>query len=132
MKATNLQKALLALRLGVFLVMIMWTINKFINPAGTSSVFSRYYKIDGINDILSYVLGSVQLALVISFVLGIKKKITYGSIFPLHAVSTLSAFGKYIDPFGPKNLLFFAAWPMLAAIYALYLLRDEDTLLTIK
>lgn len=31
---------------------------------------------------------------------------------------------------GP-NLLFFAAWPMLAACLALFLLRDEDTLATV-
>ena len=29
---------------------------------------------------------------------------------------------------GFDNLLFFAAWPMLAACFALYLLRDLDTL----
>jgi putative oxidoreductase len=33
---------------------------------------------------------------------------------------------------GFDNLLFFAAWPMLAACIALYLLRDQDTLLTVK
>lgn len=46
----------------------------------------------------------------------------------LHAVSTFSSFPQYLDPF--KNLLFFAAWPMLAACIALYLLRDLDTMAT--
>ena len=32
----------------------------------------------------------------------------------------------YLEPF--DHLLFFAAWPMLAACFALYLLRDDDTL----
>jgi putative oxidoreductase len=45
-------------------------------------------------------------------------------------VSTLASFGKYVAPFEPHNLLFFAAWPMLAACIALYLLRDSDTLLS--
>ncbi|GAM59117.1 membrane protein [Vibrio ishigakensis] len=44
----------------------------------------------------------------------------------LHAGSTLSSFGKYLDPF--NNLLFFTAWPMLAACFVLYLLQDYDTL----
>lgn len=39
----------------------------------------------------------------------------------LHGISTLSSYRQYLDPF--NNLLFFAAWPMLAACFALYLLR---------
>lgn len=132
MKATNLQKALLALRLGVFIVMIMWTIDKFVNPGHAGAVFAKYYKIDGLSEMISYLLGSLQLAVVVSFLLGIKKRFTYGILLILHGISTLSTFAMYLDPWGPRNLLFFAAWPMLAAIYALYLMRDEDTLLTIK
>jgi len=36
---------------------------------------------------------------------------------------------QYLNPW--QNLLFFAAWPMLAACVALYLLRDADTLLSV-
>jgi putative oxidoreductase len=43
----------------------------------------------------------------------------------LHGISTLSSYRQYLDPF--DNLLFFAAWPMLAACVALFLLRDLDT-----
>jgi hypothetical protein len=43
----------------------------------------------------------------------------------LHTGSTLSSFSLYPDPF--KNLLFFAAWPMLAACLFLYLLREYDS-----
>ena len=131
MKVTNLQKALLALRLGVFIVMIMWTIDKFINPVHASKVFSHFYLIDGITNNLSYIIGFVQLIFVVGFVVGAKKRWTYGFVFLMHAVSTLSTYKMYMDPWGPRNLLFFAAWPMLAAIYALYILRDQDTLLTV-
>jgi hypothetical protein len=77
-----------------------------------------------------YVLGALQLVLILSFLAGIKKRITYGIIFAMHAASTFSAYNQYIDGF--NNLLFFAAWPMLAACFALYLLRDEDVKFTIK
>ena len=60
------------------------------------------------------------------FVAGLLKTWTYGAILIFHGVSTLSAFAKYLQPF--DNLLFFAAWPMLAACAALFLLRDYDTL----
>jgi hypothetical protein len=46
-------------------------------------------------------------------------------VFVLHGISTLSSYRQYLDPF--DNLLFFAAWPMLAACFALYSLRDLDT-----
>ena len=44
----------------------------------------------------------------------------------LHAVSTFSSYQQYINAW--DNLLFFAAWPMLAACVVLYLLREADTL----
>ena len=77
--------ALLALRIGVFVVMLMWT--------------------------------------------GYQKRISYGGVFVLHAVSTFSSYRQYLAPF--SNLLFFAAWPMLAACFTLYLLRDLDTKWTV-
>lgn len=130
MKAKKLQKALLALRLGVFLVMFMWTIDKFINPEHASRVFAKFYLIDGLSNLLAYLVGGLQLILVFAFLLGIKKRWSYGAIFLMHGVSTFSSYAKYFDPW--NSLLFFAAWPMLAATYSLYILRDEDTLLTVK
>ncbi len=53
---------------------------------------------------------------------------TYGAVLLFHAVSTLSSWQMYL---GFDNLLFFAAWPMLAACFTLFWLRDQDTLLTV-
>jgi len=71
----------------------------------------------------------VELIIILGFAAGFMKRWTYGLVTLLHAVSTLASFGKYVEPF--SNLLFFAAWPMLAACVALYLLRDSDTLLVV-
>lgn len=131
-KNKKLSLSLFSLRLGVFVVMFMWTIDKFINPEHASRVFSHYYKWDGLSETLSLGLGSLQLLVVIGFLAGYKKKYTYGAILAMHFVSTLSTYKMYLDPWGPKNLLFFAAWPMLAAIFSLFLLRDEDTMFTVK
>ena len=132
MKNQNLQRALLALRYGVFIVMFVWTMDKFINPGHTSKIFDKYYLIGNVSSVIAYVIGALQLVLILGFVLGVKKRLTYGAIFFMHAVSTLSTFAMYLNPWSQGKLLFFTAWPMLAAIYALYILRDEDTLLTIK
>jgi len=125
----NLRRSLLVLRLGVFIVMLMWTLDKFVNPEHASIVFEAFYGIDWLTNSLSYVVGAVELVLILAFVAGLWRRWTYGLVLLLHAVSTLSSYPKYLEPF--DNLLFFAAWPMLAACVALYWLRDWDTLCTL-
>ncbi len=128
--ADRLPKALLALRLGVFIVMIMWTLDKFVAPEHAARVWENFYLIGGLGPTAFYIIGALQLILVLAFVAGAYKRWTYGAIFLLHGVSTLSSWQQYLDAF--NNLLFFAAWPMLAACFALYLLRDADTLWTVN
>ncbi|MDO6462193.1 hypothetical protein Q4485_15895 [Granulosicoccaceae sp. 1_MG-2023] len=122
----HLPLALLLLRVGIFIVFIVWTLDKLINPGHAAKVFENFFGMPGLGAGVFYVIGSVQLVLVLAFVAGLLKTWTYGIILALHAVSTLASFGKYLQPF--DNMLFFAAWPMLAACAALFLLRDYDTL----
>jgi putative oxidoreductase len=124
----RLRVSLLVLRLSVFLVMFIWTLDKLLRPDHMASIFERYYGISGLGSIAAYIVGGAELLLIVAFVAGLWKRWTYGAVLLLHAVSTLASFGKYVAPFEPHNLLFFAAWPMLAACIALYLLRDSDTL----
>ncbi|MBJ2135526.1 hypothetical protein JEU11_03585 [Paraglaciecola chathamensis] len=126
----RLQWSLFALRLGVFIVMFIWTLDKFVNPGHSIAIFEKFYSIPGLGETVAYIMGALQLLLVLAFVTGIKKRFTYGIIFIMHGASTLSAFNQYFDAF--NNLLFFAAWPMWAACFALYLLRDEDTKFTLS
>lgn len=125
----QLPKALLALRLSVFIVMLVWTLDKFVNPDHASGVYETFYLIGGLGETIFIVIGVLELVLILAFVAGLFKRWTYGIVLVLHAISTLSTWKLYLAPF--DNLLFFAAWPMLAACWALYLLRDADTLLTL-
>ena len=120
---------LFSLRLGVFVVMFVWTIDKFVNPTHSIKIFQYFYCIEGVAEPVVYLFGVLQMVLVLAFLAGVKKRITYGLILFLHGASTLSSYAKYADVF--NNLLFFAAWPMLAACFTLYLLRDEDTKFTL-
>ncbi|MEM8686347.1 MAG: hypothetical protein AAGF81_03395 [Pseudomonadota bacterium] len=119
--------SLFGLRLGVFLVMAMWTLNKFVNPTGTAAVFQGFYGISGLSEIASFAIGALQGAVVVAFFIGFQKRWATAIVFLMHLVSTLTSMGRYLDPWSSPNLLFFAAWPMLTAIIALYLLRDYDT-----
>lgn len=118
--------ALFLLRLGVFIVMAVWTLDKFLRPEHAAAVFEHFYGLEGLGTTLVYALAAAETALLIAFVLGIMPRLTYGTVLLMHGVSTLSAYQQYLHPFDSNNLLFFAAWPMLAACFALYYLRDWD------
>jgi hypothetical protein len=124
--------ALLLLRLSVFLVMFVWTIDKFIEPQHASRIMAEFYSIGGIGSTLIDVLATLELVIILAFLIGFAKRWSYGLVLLLHAVSTLSSYRKYPTPFQPPNLLFFAAIPMLAACFALYYLRGADVLWTIE
>ena len=121
----NLSISLLTLRLGIFLVFFMWGLDKIIATEHAVNVFSGFYGIN-LSPSVMIALGLLQMVFLFAFLLGLWRNKTYLAILVLHLVSTLSSFAKYLDPM--NNLLFFAAWPMLAACLALYLLRDYDTI----
>jgi len=126
----RLRISLLLLRISVFGVMFMWTLDKFVNPAHATAVYEHFYMIGGLAPTVMRSLGALELLILIGFVAGIAKTWTYGAVLVFHAVSTLSTYAQYLAPFEETNLLFFAAWPMLAACLALFLLRDQDRLAT--
>lgn len=119
---------LLLMRLSVFLVMLMWTLDKFINPQHASAVFEKFYFLGGLGSLPIYGIGALQLLIILAFVLGVQKKFSYFLVLFMHAISTFSAFKQYLTPYETPNLLFFAAWPMLATCLALFMLRDYDTM----
>ncbi len=106
----------------------MWTVDKFINPGhAATKVFSHFYFLEGIEFNIMYVIGAIEMAILLLFLSGYKKTFTYAFVLIIHSVSTFSAFAKYLDPFN-GSLLFFAAWPIWAACAALFLLREKDTM----
>lgn len=129
--AKRTANALLFLRLGVFLVIFMWTLDKFINPQHSAGVFENFYGLSGWGPTVFMVIGAVEMLLLIGFVIGFRKRLTYGLVFVIHAISTLSTWKQYLNPYDGPNLLFFAAIPMLAACWALYSLREMDTRFTV-
>lgn len=126
----KLAYGLFSLRVTVFLVMFMWTLDKFVNPDHAAAVFSRFYGLSGMGHTLLWILAALELLIILAFLLGLYKRFSYGAVLLFHTVSTLSSFKMYLAPW--DNLLFFAAWPMLAACLTLYLLRDADTFLTAR
>jgi hypothetical protein len=112
--------------------MFMWTIDKFINPEHAGKVYEKFYHIAGLESVAMYAIGTIEIIILLLFLVGYQEKYTYGAVLILHAVSTLSSFKQYLAPFDGPNLLFFAAWPMLAACFTLFLLRDQDKMLSVS
>lgn len=99
--------------------------DKLIQPEHAAQVFASFYSLPSIGESVLYAIGSLQLILILAFVAGLFKTWTYGAITLFHAASTLVSFEKYLQPL--DHMLFFAAWPMLAACITLFLLRDYDS-----
>lgn len=121
--------ALFLLRLGVFIVLFVWTLDKFISPGHAAKVFEHFYFLGGMGPAIMMTIGAIEMVIILLFFAEMWKRYTYGFVLITHGISTLSSWKQYtVD----VNLLFFAAWPMLAACAALFLLRDLDTKFTWK
>ncbi|HEV2080105.1 MAG TPA: hypothetical protein VGR19_09465 [Allosphingosinicella sp.] len=115
---------LLLLRLSLGLVMMVWAFDKILNPGHGAAVLEGFYGLEGVGEQIIRVLGVLQGAIVLAFLLGVAKTWTYGAVLVMHGVTTLVSWSAYLDPL--KNILFFSAWPMLAGLVTLFLLRSED------
>lgn len=124
----HLDLSLLLLRLGVAVVMGVWAADKFVNPGHARAVFENFYGLEAGDSIVT-AIGVLQAVIVVLFTVGFWRTWTYGLVLFMHGASTVASWRQYLDPF--DNLLFFTAWPMLAACIVLFLLRTSDTLLSL-
>ena len=127
------ERALLALRVGLAILFLIWALDKLVNVDHAKAVFAGFYgqNADTMPNILPYGLGIVQLLIVIGFAIGAKKTITYGALLLMHLATTVVSLKLHLDPFGSPNILFWANWPILGALIALFLLRHRDRLLSV-
>ncbi len=127
---SHLELSLFLLRVTVFIVMLAWTIDKFVDPGHGIAILKGFYFIEGAGEFIVKALGAAELVLILAFVAGMWKKYTYGLVLLFHGLTTLASFDRYIPP--DVTLTFYAAWPMFAACITLYLLRDLDCKFTLS
>ncbi len=125
----RLALCLLLLRLTTGLVMMVWAFDKMLNPQHGAAVLEGFYGVAGVGEAAVRAIGAVQGLIVLGFLLGIARSWTYGAVLFMHAVTTLISWSAYLEPL--KNILFFAAWPMLAGLITLFLLRGEDRIASV-
>lgn len=128
----SLQIVLLFTRLSIAAFLAPWVHLRLTNIGAGKHLFSKYYKVSDMPDIAAYGIAIFWLILLVAFVTGFKKRLSYGLVLLFHTAGTVFTL-PYLVP-GSENfqILFFAALPTVAAMLLLYILRREDTLLSFK
>ena len=129
---TKLRLPLFLTRLSIFYFMLPWQVMRFTNPEQINNIANTYYHQDaGVPAVLNTAIGVFWIVLLLAFVTGFKKRISYGLMFVLHTGAILLSIQAYIWGLESFRQIFLAALPAAAAMGLLYLLRDEDNFLTI-
>lgn len=128
----KLRLPLLLTRLSIFYFLLPWQLMRFMSPESADGIAKKYYHLPGLNETAGYAIGVFWMILLVAFLVGFKKRISYGLVFLLHAGAIIVALPFYIMGTENFNQLFLAAIPAAAAMGLLYALRDQDTLLSLK
>jgi hypothetical protein len=125
--------ALFAMRIGLAILFLVWALDKLVNVEHAKAVFAGFYgqNAETMSSALPYALGAVQLILVLAFIAGAFKTITYGALLLMHIATCVVSFKMHMDPFAVPHILFWANWPILGALIALFLLRDRDRMFSV-
>jgi len=127
---SRLEASLAALRLSLAAFFAVWATEKIVAPELAVRIAETFY---GVSPDPAFLVatGVGQLVLIAAFAVGIVKTWTTGALLALHTASVLSTLGRLAAPYDPPNHLFWAGVPLVAALLALFLLRDQDRFLTI-
>ena len=127
---SNLKLPLFLTRLSIAAFLLPWILMRFTKPEAAQGVSKKYYFIEQ-GPTLTMIVGAAWALLWLAFLIGFKKKISYGLVFVLHLIGTLFSLRFMIPGTENFNILFMAALPTLAAMLLLLKLRDQDTLLSL-
>ncbi len=120
--------ALLLQRLALAAFMTVWALDKIIRPEHASGVFDYFYGIP-LAQHLTWVVGAIELLVILAFALGFLRTYSYLALFLAHGFSTMTTLKTLAHPYGEGSaILFWAAVPVLAAFWTQFALRKEDVI----
>ncbi len=126
MDSGKLSVALLVLRVGLAVFVLLFGLDKLVATGTAQDVYAQFYGL-AVSTTLVQVAGVLEILLGLAVLAGFWKTFSYGAGLVLHAASTVATWHELFTPFG-DNHLFLAAIPTLAAFIALFLLRRYDVL----
>lgn len=129
------QYGLFVIRLTIFILMIMWAVLKVMAPesyAGSDEpgIFEEFYGV-GIGANIVIVLGAAQILLLLAYLFGLFKFVTIGAVMLMNLASLIVSLPLILDPGTEKNILFLTAIPVFGASLAHFLMRKQDTFLSL-
>lgn len=136
LKSNTTSYSLFAIRLTLFLFMMMWALLKVTAPAaygvsdGGTGIFGSFYGIS-LGQGLVYAVGLAQIAFLLAFLAGAAKFVTTGGVMVMNLTTLLVSLPTILPAFvGEGNILFAASLPVFGASLALFLMREQDTFLS--
>lgn len=123
---------LLALRVALGLLMLVWGADKLVNPAHGAGVAAHFYfGLFGARALMP-VLGALQLVLGAVVVVGAARRVAYPALLAITGVTLLGVWRSVLDPWGwylhGTNALFFPSLIVFAAALVVFAFRDVDVL----
>lgn len=123
--------SLLGLRASLGALMIIWGLDKLVNPAHGQKVAERFYfGLFGWASMMP-VLGVAQVALGVLVVAGVARRYTYPVLAAVTGMTLIGVWRSVIDPWGwmmkGGNALFFPSLIIFASVLVLIAFRADDT-----
>ena len=134
MDSQLLKISLLITRVLTVWMMSIWALMRIFSSETAVGIASKYYgdTVTSLGNPFQLGLGVVLMVSYLLALIGFKKKVTYFVLFLAHFVGTLFVFTYSVPFFENFRPTWFTSWPALMAMFLLWVLRKEDTLLSLK
>jgi len=124
--------SLLALRITIALLVLLWGIDKLVDPGHALRVSDNFYRGLLSHGALMPVLGTLQVSLALLAMVGLFRRIVDPLILLVNLGSMIGVWRSLVDPWGwfleGTNVLFFPSVIVVAGCLVLIAFRDEETL----
>ncbi len=124
--------SILALRISIALLVLLWGIDKIVDPAHAIQVSDAFYFGILSAELLMPVLGIAQVSVAVLAMVGLFRRFVDPVILLINLGSLLSIWRSILDPWGwvleGTNVLFFPSLIVVAGCLVLITFRDHETL----
>lgn len=122
--------SLFLLRLSVALLILVWGVDKIVNPAHGAGVAERFYFGILSTESVMPALGVAEIALAALLGAGVLRKITLPIVAVITGMTLIGVWRSVLDPLGlylgRTNILFFPSLIIFFAVLVLIAFRGED------
>lgn len=121
--------SLALLRISLGLLMVIWGVDKLINPKHGLAVAERFYFGLGALPQLMPWMGGLQIVLGVLVVAGLARRQAYVVLGAITGMTLIGVWRSVFDPLGlylEGNMLFFPSLIIFAGVLVLVAFRDDD------